>query len=110
MYSAHNSNNIPNYIIDPTSTIILAYRISSKERPGAHLKVSLRGEAAIRGGAHLQLCFFGGCSFDFVDIQTQSFPIVVSRHINATYEEIGNTRKMESVRKPYENEKDHKAI
>ena len=38
-------------------------------------------------------------------MQTQSSPAVVGRHINATYEEVGNTKKRESVRKPYENGK-----
>ena len=61
------------------------------------------------------MCFFGGeRSFDIVDIQAQSFLIVMGRHISSTHEEIGNTRKRESVRKhrkykekgvrkPYEN-------
>ena len=64
-----------------------------KSALGIHSKVSLRGETVIRGGTRVQICFFGGRSFDFVDIQIQSFPIVVGRHINATYEDIGNTRK-----------------
>ena len=44
-------------------------------------------------------------SFHVIYIQTQYFPIIVSRHINATYDEIENTWKRESVKKPYENEK-----
>ena len=38
-------------------------------------------------------------SFHFIYIQTPFFPIFVSRHINATYDEKGNTREMESVKK-----------
>ena len=38
-------------------------------------------------------------------MQTQSFPIVVSKHTNATHEEAENTRKRETVKKPLENEK-----
>ena len=49
---------------------------------GDHLKFSLPGEVVIRRG----------CLFHLVDIQTQSFPTVVSR-------------KRESVKKPYENGK-----
>lgn len=47
----------------------------------------------------------GGRSFHFADMQTQSFPTVVSRNINVTYDEIGDTKKRESVKKPYEDEK-----
>ena len=55
------------------------------------------------GGIHLQICFFGGNSFHFIGIQTKSFLIVVSEHINATHEEAGKTRKRES--RKHENEK-----
>ena len=81
--------------------------MSSKEHSGCSSKIQpssggghSRGRS-YEGGAHLQICFFRGCSYDFIDLQTQS----VVRHINATYEEIGNTRKRESFRKPCKNEK-----
>ena len=68
----------------------IEYRISSKELRGAHLQIYL---------------FPGEGSFHFVYIQTQSFQIVMSRRINATYDEIGNAKKRESVKKPYEHGK-----
>ena len=66
--------------------------------PREHLGRLLKSQPSRGGdhlrGAHLQTCFFGRLSFDFLDIQTQFFAIVMGRHINATYEEeIGNTRK-----------------
>ena len=77
----------------------LEYRISLKVRSGrSFISQPSRGGGHSGGGgrnAHLQISFFGGHSFDFVVIQTQSFPIVVGRHINATYEEIVNTRERE---------------
>ena len=44
-------------------------------------------------------------SFNFIYIQARSFPVIVSRRIRATYDEIGNARKRKSVKKPYDNEK-----
>ena len=81
------------------------YRTSLKECPGALLKFSLPGEADIRGGCLFTNLLLGGRLFHFVDIQTQSFPIDVSTHINATYDETGNRRKWESVKKLYQNGK-----
>ena len=87
--------------------LIRVYRISSKEHPGRSFKSQpSRGGGHSRGRSFTNMLLWGW-SFDFVDIQTQFFPIVMvmGRYINTTYEEIGNTRKRELVRKPYENEK-----
>ena len=84
-----------------------SYHISLKEYLGCSFKSqsSRRGNHFRRVFSYKSASLGVVCSFHFVDIQTQFFPTVVSRHINATYDEIGNTRKMESVKKPYENGK-----
>ena len=81
------------------------YRISSKERPGRSSKSQpSRGGGHSRGRSFTNLLFWGR-SIHVVDKQTQSLPIVVSRHINPKYEETGNTGQRESIKKPYEKEK-----
>ena len=81
-----------------------------KSTRGAHLKVSLPGGGHSRRGAHLQICFFGGRLFHFLDIRTQSFPKVVSSHINGTYDEIGNTWKWSQSKNHMKMEKLHSNI
>ena len=52
------------FIIKNKKKQILSYRISSKERPGAHLKVGIRGAhsrgRSFEGVAHLKISVFGG--------------------------------------------------
>ena len=63
----------------------------SKERPGRSFKSqSLRGVAHSREVLNYKFASLGGWghSLHFIHTQIQAFPIVVSRHIDATYKEI----------------------